>query len=371
MKLSNYLIITLLLFSSSLCEKDTEAKEFEQNEISSDYQRFLFKANKPTMIILIIKNENITQNSHDIKTLTAYNKVTKKSSDFELFFSNYVILEDAENEEIAEYILKFKNYEGGKFIIYNSANVYPLKNLEKGYNMKYYFFSGFRDVNLAFITETLKDDALIDVYHGKNMKIMKISETGVEDPLEIRNNSAQLFKDSKYKIDFNENTNKFEVTIKKREVINYKINDEFKLNLFTNIPVFFLINLSEFNTELIYAFMYCFESSKYNFSIFELESENIDNWDKIDINYNTKILYSKDINEINITNITNPYLLIKYTLSSDIDRINHRYFYTFKVFEYFKSFTTSLITQKDKETLIKLEDGNEYIKFVASNISNL
>ena len=86
MKLSNYLIITLLLFSSSLCEKDTEAKEFEQNEISSDYQRFLFKANKPSMIILIIKNENITQNSHNIKTLTAYNKVTKKSSDFELFF---------------------------------------------------------------------------------------------------------------------------------------------------------------------------------------------------------------------------------------------------------------------------------------------
>ena len=72
--------------------------------------------------------------------------------------------------------------------------------------------------------------------------------------------------------------------------------------------------------------MYCFESSKYNFSIFELESENIDNWDKIDINSNTKILYSKDINEINITNITNPYLLIKYTLSSDIDRINQRYF---------------------------------------------
>jgi len=190
MKLSNYLIITLLLFSSSLCEKDTEAKEFEQNEISSDYQRFLFKANKPSMIILIIKNENITQNSHDIKTLTAYNKVTKKSSEFELFFSNYVILEDAENEEIAEYILKFKNYEGGKFIIYNSANVYPLKNLEKGYNMKYYFSSGFRDVNLAFITETIKDDVLIDVYPGKNMKIMKISETGVEEPLEIRNNSA-------------------------------------------------------------------------------------------------------------------------------------------------------------------------------------
>ena len=189
------------------------------------------------------------------------------------FFSNYVILEDAENEEIAEYILKFKNYEGGKFIIYNSANVYPLKNLEKGYNMKYYFSSGFRDVNLAFITETIKDDVLIDVYPGKNMKIMKISETGVEEPLEIRNNSAQLFKDFKYKIDFNENTNKFEITIKKREVINYKINDEFKLNLFTNIPVFFLINLSEFNTELIYAFMYCFECSKYNFPYLNLNQK--------------------------------------------------------------------------------------------------
>lgn len=95
--------------------------------------------------------------------------------------------------------------------------------------------------------------------------------------------------------------------------------------------------------------MYCLESSKYNISIFELESENIDNWDKIDLNINSKILSSKDINEINITNLAKPYLLIKYTLSNYNDRTIHRYFYTFKVFEYFKKFTTSLNTQKKKK----------------------
>ena len=371
MKLFNYLIITLLLLSSTFCEKDTEAKEFEENEISTDYQLFNFKANKPSLIILILKNENISQNSQDIRTLTAYNKVTKKSSDFRLYFFNYVILEDAENEESAEYILKFKNYEGGKFIIYNSANAYPLKNLENPFNMKYYFSSGYRDVDLTFTTEILKNDALIDVYPGENMKIMKISETGAEEPLEIINNSAQLSKDSKYKIEFNENIKIFEVAIKKREVINYKINDELKLNLFYKIPFFFLLNISEYNNEIIYTYMYCLESSKYNISIFELESENIDNWDKIDLNINSKILSSKDINEINITNLAKPYLLIKYTLSNYNDRTIHRYFYTFKVFEYFKKFTTSLNTQKEKETLMILEDSSNYMKFVTSNISNL
>ena len=117
--------------------------------------------------------------------------------------------------------------------------------------------------------------------------------------------------------------------------------------------------------------MYCLESSKYNISIFELESENIDNWDKIDLNINSKILSSKDINEINITNLAKPYLLIKYTLSNYNDRTIHRYFYTFKVFEYFKKFTTSLNTQKEKETLMILEDSSNYMKFVTSNISNL
>ena len=369
MKFFNYLFIILIVFSSIFCLKDTDAKEFVENEINSDFQQFIFKTNKPSMIILIIKNENINQNLHDTKTLTAFNKITKKSSEFRLYFINYFILEDDENKETAEYILKFKNYVGGKFIIYNSANAFPLKDLANGYNLKYYFSSGPKDISLAFTTETLKDDAFLDILPGEKMKIMKISEIGVEEPLEIKNNSTQLTKDFKYKIEFNENTKSFTISIKKREVINYKINDELKLNLFINIPYFFLLNIAEFKAEIIYAYMYCLQSSKYNISIFELDSENIDDWNKYDLNTKTKIVYADGINEINITNLLKPFLLIKYTLTDYYGSI--RYFYTFKVFEYFKSTIKSLNAQKEKETLIIIEDRYDEMKFVTSNISNL
>ena len=49
------------------------------------------------------------------------------------------------------------------------------------------------------------------------MKVTKISDTGSEEQLEIINNSTQLSKDYKYKIEFTENFQIFEVGIKKRE----------------------------------------------------------------------------------------------------------------------------------------------------------
>ena len=68
---------------------------------------------------MIIKNENINQHSNDTKTLKTFNKVTKKAEEFNLYFSiGYAILEEEEQtQENSEYILKLKNYEGGKFII--------------------------------------------------------------------------------------------------------------------------------------------------------------------------------------------------------------------------------------------------------------
>ena len=84
--------------------------------------------------------------------------------------------------------------------------------------MKYYFFSEKRYINLVFTTETLKDDALLDILPGEKMKVTKISDTGSEEQLEIINNSTQLSKDYKYKIEFTENFQIFEVGIKKREV---------------------------------------------------------------------------------------------------------------------------------------------------------
>ena len=239
MKSFEIFFIILYLFSPILCQKYPEAKEFEENEINSNFEVYIYKVSKPSMIILKTTNENFDANSDDTKKLIAYNNITKKSEEFTLHSINYFIFEDFQNEESAEYILKFRNYQEGKFIIYNSIDEFPLKDLEKGYNMKYYFSSGSRDINLTFTTEALKEDILLDIYPGEKMKIMKILDTSEEEQIEIKNNSAQLSKDSKYKIEFHENSDKFEIAIKKREIMKYKIDDEFKLNLFNKVPFFF------------------------------------------------------------------------------------------------------------------------------------
>ena len=63
MNLKNYLIIFLVLLSSTFCLKSIEAREFEENEINSESQQFIYKTSKPSMIILIIKNEKIIPNT--------------------------------------------------------------------------------------------------------------------------------------------------------------------------------------------------------------------------------------------------------------------------------------------------------------------
>ena len=367
----NYLIIVLVVLSSAFCQKDTEAKEFEENEIKSDFHQFIFETDRPAMIIVIVKNENLNQNSFDFMTLTTFNKITRKSEEFNLSSIKYIILEDAQNQEKAEYILKFKNYIGGKFVIYNSANDYPLKDLEKGYNFQYYFpSSDFRNINLTFATEILNNDILLDVYPGEKMNIIKILDSGNEK-LEIKNNSIILPKNFKYRIEFFKNSYQIEVAINKRKIINYKINDEVKLDLSRQIPFFFLLNIAEYDAEIIYSYLYCIYSFRSNISIAELESENISDWNSIEF-YNTSVdLSSYKIKEINIKKVSKSYLLIKYALTNDINKNNIGFFYTFKIFQNFRRSTPLYVTPKEKEALIIKDINSNYMMFTTSNISNL
>ena len=79
MNLKNYLIIFLVLLSSTFCLKRIEAREFEENEINSESQQFIYKTSKPSMIILIIKNEKIIPNTDDNIALTIINTETRKT----------------------------------------------------------------------------------------------------------------------------------------------------------------------------------------------------------------------------------------------------------------------------------------------------
>ena len=120
MNINQTLFLISLLISLSFCKGIKEAIEFEENKIESDAQKFTFKTSNISTLIIIAKNENFNYNSYDETNLTLFNSLNKKLKEYSLEAVNYIVLDDIQNKEDVEYILKFKNYQGGYFIIFNS-----------------------------------------------------------------------------------------------------------------------------------------------------------------------------------------------------------------------------------------------------------
>ena len=161
MNTARNIFIFLVLFILIICQnnEEREAIEFEENEIISEIQRFNYKSKYSSFIIIILKNMNYNINSYDEKILTIFDKATEETKDYPLKEIKYIILDDTKNKNGEnEYILKFRNYKGGSFIIYNSLNSYPLKNLEKGFNLRYNYGLEQKDIKLFFDTEILQEN---------------------------------------------------------------------------------------------------------------------------------------------------------------------------------------------------------------------
>ena len=265
------LILIFLTISSVFCQDDSEAKEFEENEIKSEIHQFNYKAKKNSMVILIIKNVNYNINSYDEKVLTVFNKDTEETREYYLSGISFCVLEESQNEIETKYIFKFKNYNGGSFIVYSSVNSFPLKYLEKSFNLHYYFSSGKRNNNLNFFTEFLKEDIFLDIYPGDNMKIKKISKTGSEEILQVKNNFIELSKDYKYIFEYSLYSDQIEIAIKKREVIHYNSNDELKINLYNLVPYFVLIEPFKFDYDFIYSYLYYYDHISYDIGILQIK----------------------------------------------------------------------------------------------------
>ena len=379
MRLRFNLLLISLIISFISCQIEIEAKEFEENEIKSDFEKFIFKTGTATKIVLIIKNENINPNSYDTKTLTTFNRKTEQSEILNLNAINYYLLEGSEGN--SEYILKFKNYIGGRFIIYNMNNTYPLKNFENDYNFQYCDILHLSKHDyLYFITDILEEDVLIDIYYvgdKKDIKIIKVSKTGSEKEIQLNKMFIQLSKDFKYKIEYNlymvsRSTYCSQISFVKRKIINYKIHDELKLNVIKKIPIFFLLRVSDFDTEIIYSHMNCIYDYDYGIEYAELETENVGNWDELKFLNNTNYC-SEDVYKIYLSNIKKPFLMIKFTLLGyfDIEELNYRNFNIFKIFQSFQKYSIPIISQK--ETMISSYDyiDSYTMIFVASNISNI
>ena len=365
MKSFKYLILLSMLLISIICKDSTEAKEFDENTITSDLQTFSFKTKNTSLIILIAKNENYDPNTYDTKNIIVFNSLTKEVTEFKLYGITYCIIDNKPHDEDIEYTLKFRNYMSGNFIIYNSNNIYPIKDLEKGFNFcQEKAKKDTENFNLTFITETLEENALLNIYPGEKMKIKKISD--IEDEyLEIKENFIELSKGSKYKIEYNDKSNLIDINIKKREVINYKKNDEFRFNLYNKIPYFILFKTTDFDTDLIYSYLYSIDSIHSTIELAEFESEDIDISKDIEFTNKETIFYSK-VYEIQITNSTKNYILLR--LTKTMYERNYDYFRTFKIFEEFTKYyyySTGL-----KETLVIERNSNRMI-FAFSNISNI
>ena len=343
------LILFLMIFSSIICQDDTEAIEFQENAIKSDIQQFSYKTNKTSMIILIAKNSNLNINSYEEKILTIYNKNTKESKDYPLSGISYIVFDDIPNEKELQYVFKFKNYNEGNFIVYSSVNSFPLKQIEKGFSLQYYFSSGKKDINLTFHTDILK------------------SNTGSEEIVQIKNNVIKLSKDYKYAFEYYYYTNQFEIAIKKRELINYNKNSELKLNLYNQIPNFILIKLSEYNNDIIYSYLYYYDYISYDIEISEIESDKIDNWENIEFTNKTRI-NTQNVYEIYTKSLNKTYILIKLTIIRFLLYENKDYYYTFKIFQNYKTNLDPIISQE--ETLVIYEAKNKMI-FIESDATNL
>ena len=214
MNLMKKLLLISLTFSLIFCRISTEAVEFEENQITSDLQQFTFKTSKAPMIVLIAENEKFNTNSNDDTILTVFDSLHKESKEYTLGPNLHCILDGDPNSGNAEYLIQFKNYKGGKFIIFNTANVYPLKQFEKGFNLYYSFTGEEKELSLTFMTDTLQEDIFLDIYPGEKAKVKKLSDTG-DEYLQIKNNIIELAKGSKYQIDFYEKSKLTEFGIKK------------------------------------------------------------------------------------------------------------------------------------------------------------
>ena len=367
MKSMKNIILIILALSSILCQEDTKAIEFEENPIKSELDQFSYKTNKTSMILILTKNEYININSYEEKILTIYNKITQESKDYALSIYNYIIIEDIPNESEIEYIFKFKNYNKGNFIVFSSSHSFPLKYLERGFGFLYYFSSGKKDVNLTFHTEVLKENIFLDIYPGDKITLKKISTTGSEEIVPIKNNFVELSQDNKYIIQYYYNTNQFEIAIKKREIIAYNKSNELRLNLYNQIPNFILIQPSEYNNDVIYNYLYYYDYISYDIEIAEIDTDKIDDWDIIQFFNNTRI-NTQSVYEINAKSVNSTYILIKLTIIRFLFYENQDYFYTYKIFENYQTELLPLIS--NEETLIIYEWKNKMI-FIESNITNL
>jgi hypothetical protein len=237
------------------------------------------------------------------------------SIEYHLKGINTIVLQNGVNEGKGEYILKFKNYIGAKFFIFNSIHSFPLNDFSKEF---YLLEERISNLNLKFHSNILESDTEIDIGPISFITIKNITKEKPEI-LEIKTNKIKLAKGCKYTFEYNiERESDLYFYIKKTNIIKYEKDEEKRIKFFHYTSNYIFINTNEFENEMLYIYLYNIRDRFY----LEIEEYNTDNnkIEQIDldtIQFKNKLSslsrYPIMINKTEVTTNTKEYLLLKIT----------------------------------------------------------
>ena len=365
MKSLSNIILLFLLINEFPCDDIEQAVEFDQNIIQSDLAKFSFKANNISFIVIITENTNLIEDTDDQKKLTVVSSYMNQAQEYNLLRYNYFMIEDAPKNQSVEFLLKFKNYKNGSFIIFNSANPFQIKIFEKVFSLDYNLQKESK-IKLDFVSDILINNIHLEfnrILNGNKIYVKNLSNDS-SSYVQINNSQIDLKKGSRYAIQFIGNEKHINFVIQKSEYIYYNINDELKLTLFWKIPVYILFKVSDFmNTKSeIYLHLHEKKVQKYYLATAYLNSTYIQSLQDLDL-VNQSSIYPYNVYKLNLEN-SNQFILSKIYLDNFENPS-----YTHPIFKIFHNFET--LVMSDKEILNHKEYDFNCDAFVFSNITNL
>ena len=251
--MKNFLLIILVVINLIKISSIIKINEFEEIEIINDTQVFLFNNDyseeldyNPEIIINCLNpyfNKDLTPN-------LVISKTNRKS--FTLASDETIVLSrnDYINEGKGEYKLIFKNFIGGKIIIFNSKNPFPLNNFTKFINF-YYKSNLDSNFTVSLYSDILEEDIYLSIKGRiQDLNIIKINETENEE-IYFDNQVTKLNKGCSYNFTYHATANNILfLFFHKIELISYDNSNYDKYYVIYNDPLYYFVNLKEFKNSV-------------------------------------------------------------------------------------------------------------------------
>ena len=360
------ILITLFCFIGSF----NIIKEFEETEIVNNTQILIFNNHYDEELDYYPEILINCLNPYKIKHITSklvISKTIKRQYTLEGEETIVISRNDEINEGNGDYILIFKNFIGGKIIIFNVMHSFPLKNFP---NLIYLWSDKKIDSNFQILLQSdlLEEDVYL-TFKGRiyNITLEKINDTKTEE-INLDYNVKKLDKGYYYRFTYNV-TDFFSFSIKKRVI---KIYDKLKYEkyyILYNDPVFYLVNLEEYNNSIKDLYFFVYQDNYYisNPSI-SLELAEVDEYvkegDLDSIKFTQKKTLNREIisTKFNESLINTNYILIKIITN----------YYTYSYFHIFEdsievSRYQTIIFKPKKETLITIPCEYKFTIIISNN----